>query len=91
MDYCSTTAGASLVAHHYPESSKIVAWAIPSGWSGTRKLGPNQRRPGIAPTLAARPREDSGFADHQALASGFHCRPRHFSKRVDFENPLDLV
>ena len=23
---------------HFPELSKIVAWAIPSGWSGTRKL-----------------------------------------------------
>ena len=41
MDYCSTTAGASLVAHPYPESLKIVAWAIPSGWSGTRKLSRN--------------------------------------------------
>jgi hypothetical protein len=35
VDYCSTTAGASLVAHHSPESSKIVAWAIPFVWSGT--------------------------------------------------------
>jgi hypothetical protein len=30
--YCFTTAGASLVAHAYPELLKIVAWAIPSGW-----------------------------------------------------------
>ena len=65
-------------------------YAIASGLSATRKLA-NQRRPGIAPTLAARPQEDSRFADHQALASRFHCRPRHFSKRVDFENPLDRV
>ena len=73
------------------EKGAALSVDILSGWSAIRKLGPNQRRPGIAPTLAARPREDSGFADHQALASRFHCRPRHFSKRVDFKNPLDLV
>jgi hypothetical protein len=40
VDYCSTVAGASLVAHPYPESSKIGAWAIPSGWSAIRKVVP---------------------------------------------------
>jgi len=35
VDYCSTVAGASLVAHRSPDSSKIAAWAIPSGWSAT--------------------------------------------------------
>jgi hypothetical protein len=38
VDYCSTTAGATLVADHSPESSKIVAWAIPSGWSASWTL-----------------------------------------------------
>ena len=37
MDYCSTMPG-QLVAHHSLESSKIVAWAIPSGWSATLPL-----------------------------------------------------
>jgi hypothetical protein len=38
VDYCCTSAGASLVAHPYPESSKIVAWAIRPGGSRTREL-----------------------------------------------------
>jgi hypothetical protein len=37
VDYCSTTAGASLVAYHSPQSSKIVACTIPSGSSVTRR------------------------------------------------------
>jgi hypothetical protein len=39
VDYYSTTAGASLAAHHSPESSKIVAWAHPVRLVGHLEVG----------------------------------------------------
>ena len=46
MDYCSTTAGATLVADHSPESSKIVAWAHPVRLVGHPEVGQEKRRSG---------------------------------------------
>jgi hypothetical protein len=85
--YCSTTAGASLVAHPYPESLKIVAWAIPSGWlSGSYReipldeVGPPWSRSGEFAESRCPKMPDQHFAVREDVFIGPTAQSPHWSQ-----------